>query len=641
MPPPGAFPKAIGPLLYFRGVEKKTKWGLNCLIVTGSPGHLSELTLMDRLGVIRIKCPATVIDTFTPSGPLPGIDGSMEYTFLSYEIPALTLTAHDQLFYLYIGTTTTRIATFYIPALRRVPNVLVFSCNDTNGPEPRSHMVDFANTWNKAREIHETFGCHIHCMIGLGNQVCCDSVLKLVERWTTDPSQINQPLTPEMKAAVATEYFCRYMIRFNDKAFSSAISTYPALFIPSEHDFFEGFGSHSDKYNTAPFYESIGKIARRFFNLFTLGYGIKSKKIPTGLIKGTQGAMNRVVTLSPRVGIVLFDHRTERKTCESDISKSQMLSPESYQAIEAELENLPPTMHHLLIGLGSPLCYENANVIAGPSQGAAVVPSPSPGALLDLWRQVKPEGIMFGLEKTKEYRTDLKDGYGSDFNKAERNRMLQYLFAFAERKGIRLSFLSGDVQLSCFGEIEAQVNGRRCIAKNWVTSPMANLPVPQQWAAAVATHSDAQQMVILPALQPKTPPEMTGKIVATPLGEAFDRGKATWQDIPLPGDGVIAKRSFLYIQDGLVTYTEEEAAAIARKKDLDAAVARIVSVTKKKGEAPEKKKEKKKTALKASLYVENSIKEVASEFDVYYDTAPRWEPIPEKIPLWKTCCSIQ
>jgi len=40
----------------------------------------------------------------------------------------------------------------------------------------------------------------------------------------------------------------RYMTRFSDVKFSSALSTYPSLFIPSEHDFFEGYGSHIDKY---------------------------------------------------------------------------------------------------------------------------------------------------------------------------------------------------------------------------------------------------------------------------------------------------------------------------------------------------------------------------------------------------------
>jgi len=430
----------------------------------------------------------------------------------------------------------------------------------------------------------------------------------------------------------------RYMTRFSDVKFSSALSTYPSLFIPSEHDFFEGYGSHIDKYKNAPFYEGIAKIARRFYSLFTVGYGIKSASLPGGVVKGTQGALNRVVALSPKVGIVLFDHRTERKTCESDISKSQMLSPESYQAIEAELENLPDTLHHLLVGLSSPLCYENTNVMADPPPGTTVVPSPTPGALLDLWRQIKPEGNMVDLQKTNEYRAELKEGYGSDFNKAERNRLLQYLFTFAEKKGVRLSFLGGDVQLSCFGEIETQVNGRKVIAKNWVAAPMANIPVPQEWAAAVAKHIDAQQMVIIPGLKPKKPPLMTAKIVATPLGADHDRGKASWQDIPIPED-VVAKRAFLFIQDGLVTYTEDEAAAIARKKDLDAALQRIVNATKRKEDLPPPKP-KKKIALKASLYVERSINQEKSVFDVYCDTASRWEPIPEKS-LWQYCCSIQ
>jgi len=305
----------------------------------------------------------------------------------------------------------------------------------------------------------------------------------------------------------------------------------------------------------------------------------------------------------------------------------------------------PRTGRHLLVGLAGPLCYDNASVMESARKVSQAPGSPTPNVLLDLWRQIKPVGNAIGAQKeTFEGRDDLRDGYNSDFNQVERNRMLNYLFTFAEKNHFKLSFLSGDVDLCCVGEIEAQVGGpkecRTCTGRNWVTSPMTNIPASKTWAEFLAKNKDAQQVVMTP--------EMSGRIVTPKRAEpeTNKKGKSKRKEVnplpftltdALPEDGILTRRNFLIISKEDIPPPEPEASVAAKavkqsifisKKELHAAQSALTAALEKAG-----------IYLRASFYVERSHSEAASEFDVYRDVATPWQPVPVKQPLCG-CCSL-
>jgi hypothetical protein len=105
---------------------------------------------------------------------------------------------------------------FFIPAAGVMPNALVYSCNDTQTDTDREKLADYSNTWRHAHNVAAKEG-HIHVMLGLGDQVYADSVLRLpcIRDWSLS-GDIGAPFSAATAEVVSDEYFRIYMMRYSE-----------------------------------------------------------------------------------------------------------------------------------------------------------------------------------------------------------------------------------------------------------------------------------------------------------------------------------------------------------------------------------------------------------------------------------------
>lgn len=362
---------------------------------------------------------------------------------------------------------------FFIPALHDSMNVVAYSCNGFSlGTDTTPWQLSL---WLDVLRKHAT-SQRYHVMLGGGDQIYNDALkkdCKTLETWANKRLSRHKravKVTPEMLEDLERFYLRSYLEWFGKGYYSGtkpgslqplfplAMAQIPTVSIWDDHDIIDGYGSYKHKTMLLSVFLHIGAVAYKYYMLFQHQVSPDEPmhtKDPSWILSKTNGEFikqkshSTFMRLGRQISLLGVDCRTERQI-------NQILPRSTYAALfkrlELEIANAPETKH-LLVMLGVPILYPRlvwvekilASKVLKPIRGLAT-------------RGLFSQGFINDFDGSAELLDDLNDHWCALLHKKERNFLLKSLVEFGARNGVRITILSGDVHLGCFGRLKTKVH---------------------------------------------------------------------------------------------------------------------------------------------------------------------------------------
>ncbi|KAI1083254.1 hypothetical protein F5B20DRAFT_529281 [Whalleya microplaca] len=313
-----------------------------------------------------------------------------------------------------------------------------------------------------------------HVQLGLGDQIYGDRLWKevpLLKQWLAMPGKDNRknaPWTARHEEDVAHAYFHFYTSHFDQPFLREAFAQIPHVCQIDDHDIFDGYGSYPDYMQNSQVFKNVGRIAIDMYLLFqhhTTLEILRNVSHDMDLFTITGQGWHFVKFLGPAVALVGADLRSER-------TQSRVLAGPTYQGLFPKVAMLPPSVQHCIWMLSVPLIYPRLDTVESLANTFATgkkavnttynvlgkVTSSVAGIVggkemvAQGFNQVKKavgkSGLMgnvvnqFGDLDIGEI---LRDMWTHDSKDLERTYLIRTLQSISHQKGIRMTFLSGDV----------------------------------------------------------------------------------------------------------------------------------------------------------------------------------------------------
>ena len=390
------------------------------------------------------------------------------YSFFRYTIN-LTMVDYEQKVQYYINGHYKPNFQFFIPSVTQSMNVISYSCNGFSlGSDAKEYK---SSLWLDVLNKHSKQ--HYHVMLGGGDQIYCDAIKLHSERlkeWTELNSlkkrhmEADEVIIEEFKNFYLNHYLGwfgkGYWKGTNSSALESLFpltaSQIPCVNIYDDHDIIDGFGSYHDSTMASPIFSSVGNVAYKYYMLFQ-HHTDPEEKIheldPSWVLGSKKGPFIKqknhsvFMRLGKEISLLGLDCRTERKL-------KQIVDPSTYKNIFDRLNNeiaQTPDTKHLLVMLGVPIFYPRLVWLEWILTSRALVPVRKLAQ-----KGVISKGLVNEFDGDVEVLDDLNDHWCSNHHKAERNRLIKQLMEFGASKGVRITILSGDVHLGCFGRMKSK-----------------------------------------------------------------------------------------------------------------------------------------------------------------------------------------
>ncbi|KAF9427378.1 hypothetical protein BGZ94_005031 [Podila epigama] len=433
-----------GPVLRFQDINvEQRRWHGSALIVTDREGTPPRLVLRDptksRVGFSR----PTLLDVW---------EGNR---FYRYEIE-LTMLNHREknIEYWFETEHGNRVSApqkwnFFVPAIDEGHNWAFYSCNgftsDVKDPEGDFHGAN--PLWDDLLYAHDTKP--FHTMVGGGDQIYNDDVLatpEMIDYLKKDEEErLATQWTNELKYATEKYYFDHYVQHFTTGTYSQALSLIPSVNTWDDHDIFDGFGSYTANYQTSVVFQGLGAAASRFYLLFQqhASFGTVRK---AGLLTSSTGlGWSTVAHFGKRTLVVLPDTRSER-------SRETIVSNETYEFLDRTIrEQLLSTTRHVVVVLGTPLVYPALTLFEDALDKAG--DSLSRGSIVGkIFGKCKAFDNVLG-QFGPELLDDLVDSWACNIHTDEKRRFVELLQNIASQRGVRVTFIAGDVHVGGAGRL--------------------------------------------------------------------------------------------------------------------------------------------------------------------------------------------
>ena len=390
------------------------------------------------------------------------------YSFFRYTID-LQLAQYEQKIEYYIDKFFKKSFQFYIPSVEESMNVVSFSCNGFSlGCDASEYK---SSLWYDVLAKHSKQ--HYHVMLGGGDQIYSDAIKlhsKKLQEWT----EINNPLKKRhapVDDKVLVEfnnfYLNHYMNWFGkgfwkgsasqvvEALFPLTMSQIPLVNIYDDHDIIDGFGSYHDSTMLAPIFSAVGNVAYKYYMLFQHQMNPEEKLHTSdpSWVLGKEGPFIKqknhsvFMRLGKEISLLGLDCRTERKL-------KQICDPQTYKIVFNKMnETLKANgdVKHLYVMLGVPIFYPRLVWLEWLLTSRALAPLRKLAA-----KGVINKGLVNEFDGDVEVLDDLNDHWCSKHHKRERNKLIKDLMEFGAKKGIRITILSGDVHLGCFGRMKSK-----------------------------------------------------------------------------------------------------------------------------------------------------------------------------------------
>ncbi|KAK2601708.1 hypothetical protein QQS21_004696 [Conoideocrella luteorostrata] len=319
-----------------------------------------------------------------------------------------------------------------------------------------------------------------HVQLGLGDQIYGDRLWKevpLLRQWLAMSGRDNKKnvqWTARHEEDVAHAYFHFYTSHFDQPFMREAFAQIPHILQMNDHDIFDGYGSYPDYMQSSAMFKNIGRIAMDMYLLFqhhTTVEMMRNVSTDRDIFTITGTGWHFVKYLGPAIAVVGPDCRSER-------TQARVMAGPTYQGIFPKVATLPPSVQHVVWMVSVPIVYPRldaveslANTVAAgkkavnttynilgkvTSSVAGVVGGKEAVAMgfSSVKKAVGKGGLMgnvlnqFGELDIQEV---LKDMWTHDTKDLERTYFIRTLQGIAQQKGIRMTFLSGDVAASGAG----------------------------------------------------------------------------------------------------------------------------------------------------------------------------------------------
>ncbi|KAK6063476.1 FSO1-like protein (WW domain-containing protein) [Seiridium cupressi] len=337
----------------------------------------------------------------------------------------------------------------------------------------RSKLGGLGFMWKDVLQKNVDCGGY-HAQLGLGDQVYGDRLWKevpLLKQWLAMQGKENRktaPWTARHEEDVSHAYFHFYTSHFDQPFLREAWAQIPHVCQIDDHDIFDGFGSYPDYMQNSNMFKNIGRIAIDMYLLFqhhTTLEVLRNVNHDLDLFTITGQGWHFVKYLGPAVVVVGADLRSER-------TQTRVLAGPTYQGLFPKVALLPPSVQHCIWMLSVPVVYPRLDTVESLANTFATgkkavnttynvlgkVTSSVAGivggkdVVAQGFNQVKKavgkSGLMgnvvnqFGDLDIGEI---LKDMWTHDTKDLERTYLIRTLQGIAQQKGIRMTFLSGDV----------------------------------------------------------------------------------------------------------------------------------------------------------------------------------------------------
>lgn len=253
---------------------------------------------------------------------------------------------------------------FWVPAKNQSMNIMFHSCNgfsvsvnpdELSGPDP---------LWRDVLNNHQSRPFHV--MIGGGDQLYCDAVMKktdLFQDWLMIRNPLhkhNAPFTADMQDELEEFYLERYCMWFSQGLFGLANSQIPMVNMYDDHDIIDGFGSYPHHFMDSPVFSGLGNVAFKYYMLFqhqsivdeteetepSWAIGVK----PGPYIQ--EQSRSVFMQLGSKIALLAVDCRTERM-------RDQVVREDTWDKLMDRCYNeiVKGKTEHLLVLLGVPIAY--------------------------------------------------------------------------------------------------------------------------------------------------------------------------------------------------------------------------------------------------------------------------------------------
>ncbi|KXJ95431.1 hypothetical protein Micbo1qcDRAFT_26402 [Microdochium bolleyi] len=319
-----------------------------------------------------------------------------------------------------------------------------------------------------------------HVQLGLGNQVYGDRLWKevpLLKQWLAMQGKDNRQKaswTARHEEDVSHAYFHFYTSHFDQPFLREAFAQIPHVCQIDDHDIFDGYGSYPEYMQNSQAFKNIGRIATDMYLLFqhhTTLEVLRGISHDLDLFTVTGQGWHFVKNLGPAVVVIGADVRSER-------NQTRVIAGPTYQGLFPKVAMLPPSVQHCIWMLAVPVVYPRLDTVetlantfatgkkavnttynmlgkvtssvAGIVGGKDVVAH----GFSSVKKAVGKSGLMgnvvnqFGELDIGEI---LRDMWTHESKDLERTYLIRTLQGIAHQKGIRMTFLSGDVNASGAG----------------------------------------------------------------------------------------------------------------------------------------------------------------------------------------------
>ncbi|KAL4783486.1 hypothetical protein BJX76DRAFT_255559 [Aspergillus varians] len=339
----------------------------------------------------------------------------------------------------------------------------------------RSRLGGVGLMWKDIMQKHTEIG-GFHAQLCLGGQIYADRMWKEIpslKQWLMirgKEARKTAPWTAAHEQDVSHGYFHYYTSHFDQPYLRESFAQIPYVCQIDDHDIFDGFGSYPEHMQFSNMFKNIGRVGIEMYLLFqhhtTLDI-LRNVSTDHDLFTITGTGWHFVKYLGPAVVLVGLDCRSER-------NQHQVLAGPTYQGIFPKIAMLPSTVQHCLWMTSIPLIYprlETAEHIAQTfttgkravtgaynvlgkvtSSVAGVVGAKDVvGSGFDsVKRAVGKSGLMGGiLSPFGEFDLldELRDQWTHESKDLERTYLIRTLQGIANQKSLRMTFLSGAVNV--------------------------------------------------------------------------------------------------------------------------------------------------------------------------------------------------
>jgi len=348
-----------------------------------------------------------------------------------------------------------------------------------------------------------------HVQLGLGDQIYGDRLWKevpLLKQWLAMQGKDNRQKaswTARHEEDVSHAYFHFYTSHFDQPFLREAFAQIPHVCQIDDHDIFDGYGSYPEYMQASQTFKNIGRIAIDMYLLFqhhTTLEVLRGVSHDLDLFTVTGQGWHFVKHLGPAVVVIGADVRSER-------NQTRVIAGPTYQGLFPKVAMLPPSVQHCIWMLSVPVVYPRLDTVetlantfatgkkavnttynmlgkvtssvAGIVGGKDVVAQ----GFSSVKKAVGKSGLMgnvvnqFGDLDIGEI---LRDMWTHESKDLERTYLIRTLQGIAQQKGIRMTFLSGDVNAAGAGLVHDPTHpSDHKTMYQVITSPIVAAPAAQ------------------------------------------------------------------------------------------------------------------------------------------------------------------